>query len=246
MIKKIFIVIFAVSVCFCFMHCKGKTYGNVTTIKYDSIDEDDSEENKDLVKLIKPYDDALNSEMEQVIGTSDLSMSKARPEGLLSNFVADLVFNETAKLDGFKADFCLLNHGGLRAPLPKGDIKVKNIYELMPFENEVVIVEIEGHKVKEIASYLNYTGGEPVSGIKLNLSTNPEILIQNKAVDVNRTYKIITSDYLAKGGDKMYFFSEPISLVKTGIKLRDMIMNHVKELTKSGKTLKANLDGRIS
>jgi len=173
-------------------------------------------------------------------------LSKARPEGLLSNFVADLVFNETAKLDGFKADFCLLNHGGLRAPLPKGDIKVKNIYELMPFENEVVIVEIEGHKVKEIASYLNYTGGEPVSGIKLNLSTNPEILIQNKAVDVNRTYKIITSDYLAKGGDKMYFFSEPISLVKTGIKLRDMIMNHVKELTKSGKTLKANLDGRIS
>lgn len=229
-----------------FLRCNGKLYQNITDITYDEIDENDSQENTNLEKLISPYDEALTAEMNVVIGSSEISMSKARPEGTLSNFVADLVFKETAKLPDCSPDFCLLNHGGLRAPLPEGDIKVEHIFQLMPFENEVVLVTVTGDKIAEIASYLNYSGGEPVSQIEVSLGERPEITLQRETIDPSKNYTIVTSDYLAKGGDKMYFFNDPENLQKTGIKLRDMILDHIKTLTQNEKTLNSQLDGRIS
>lgn len=243
--KKIILISFAITFGLFFQRCNADFTKQTTHIEYDDIEQDDQVENKKLEKLISPYDKALTAEMNVVIGNLKVGMSKGRPESLLSNFMADLVFEEISELENFKADFCLLNLGGIRAPLPSGDIKVKHIYELMPFENEVVIVEVKGEKIQEIADYLNYTGGEPVSNIQLKLGSEPKLTISGREITTDETYHIVTSDYLAKGGDKMYFFNDPVSLTKSGIKIRDMILDYFIKKTKNGEPINSELDGRI-
>lgn len=184
--------------------------------------------------------------MKRVINTSDVAMVKARPEGVLSNFVADLVLEEVNELEGFQADFCLLNHGGLRAALPQGEIRVESIYELMPFDNEAVVLTLTGEKVLEIAEYLTIKGGEPVSGLTLNLKDLSSLKINGKPVDPSATYKVATSDYLANGGDKMVFFADPLQRESTSLKIRDLIIEHIEEEQAAGNTLNSTLDGRIS
>jgi len=229
-----------------FLRCNKKPYLSTTSGEYTLLDSTFISEDSELEEIIKPYDDGLSAEMNTVINTSEVAMVKARPEGLLSNFVADLILEEVNELEGVHADFCLLNHGGLRSALPKGDIKVETIYELMPFDNEAVVLTLTGKRVQEIAEYLTIKGGEPVSGLTLNLSDLNTLKINDLAVNPESSYNVVTSDYLANGGDKMVFFSDPLQRVSTSLKIRDLIIEHIKEERAVGKTLNSTLDGRIS
>ena len=228
------------------MRCNTNYNATNTVINYNLLDSTMTQDSPSLAKLISPYNDGLEYKMNTVINTSEKDMLKAKPEGILSNFVADLVFEEVNELGDFNGDLCLLNHGGLRSSLPFGNITMGNIYELMPFDNEAVLIELEGEKLLEIAHYLVNSGGEPVSNIKLSLSAPELMLVNNKPINFNTTYNVITSDYLANGGDRMNFFENPVSTKKTGFKIRDLIIEHIQEEKKQGRTLNATLDGRIS
>lgn len=243
--KKIFRISLSLVITALFMHCSANFNATNTAISYNQLDSTMTEESRSLAKLIKPYNQGLETTMNSVINTSEKDMLKARPEGILSNFVADLIFEEVNELAEFNGDLCLLNHGGLRSSLPSGNITVGDIYQLMPFDNEAVIIELKGEKILEIAQYLAESGGEPVSNIKLKISSPELILVNNKRVNTNTTYNVITSDYLANGGDKMDFFENPVSIKKTGLKIRDLILEHIQEEKELGRTLNAILDGRL-
>ncbi len=60
--------------------------------------------------------------MNEVINTSLIDMEVGSPEGLLGNFVCDLTYIKAKEISAKPVDFCLLNNGGLRTPLPKGEI----------------------------------------------------------------------------------------------------------------------------
>ena len=229
-----------------FLRCNSHIYPSKTEGEFTTLDSTFNSVDQKLTAIIQPYDDGLSTEMSILLNTSNVAMVKARPEGRLSNFVADLILEEVNELEGIKADFCLLNHGGLRSALPKGEIKVENIYELMPFDNEAVVLTLTGEKVLEIAEYLTIKGGEPVSGLTLTLSDLGSLKINGANVIPTSTYQVVTSDYLANGGDKMTFFAKPLQRVSTTLKIRDLIIEHIKEEQAAGKTLNATLDGRIS
>ncbi|MFK7755842.1 MAG: 5'-nucleotidase C-terminal domain-containing protein [Flavobacteriales bacterium] len=238
--------VFVLLVVSLFSRCNGYSYQASTSGDYTILDSTLVADDSKLEGIIAPYDDGLSAEMTRVINTSEVAMVKARPEGLLSNFVADLILEEVNELDGFQADFCLLNHGGLRAALPKGNIKVETIYELMPFDNEAVVLTLTGKKVLEIAEYLKIKGGEPVSQLTLDLNDLVSLKINGSTVDADATYKVVTSDYLANGGDKMVFFANPLQRESTSLKIRDLIIEHIEEEQAAGNTLNSALDGRIS
>jgi 2',3'-cyclic-nucleotide 2'-phosphodiesterase (5'-nucleotidase family) len=244
--KKIFRTSLFLVITSLFIRCNANYTATHTAINYNQLDSTMTQESRSLAKLISPYNEGLEVKMNTVINTSEKDMLKARPEGILSNFVADLIFEEVNELVGLTGDLCLLNHGGLRSSLPSGNITVGNIYQLMPFDNEAVILKLKGEKILEIAHYLAKSGGEPVSNIQLNLSSPELILVNNKPVNTKTTYNVITSDYLANGGDKMYFFENPVSIKKTGLKIRDLIIEHIQEEKEQGRTLNATLDGRLS
>jgi 2',3'-cyclic-nucleotide 2'-phosphodiesterase (5'-nucleotidase family) len=226
---------------------RDKTDGKVTILDSINVPRLDSL----TLEIIKPYKAQLDSQMSQILAYSEMAMYKDQPEGLLNNFISDLIYikgNEYLKKSyNLTAPICMLNHGGLRSGLPKGAITMRNIYELMPFENELVALEIQGSNVTKLLTYLAQKGGMPETGIKMgiknNLATN--VSIQGLPFEESKNYLVITSDYLAMGGDDMSFFLKPINYYPLGIKVRDAIIDYLKEQTLKGNTVTTQLDKRI-
>ena len=208
-------------------------------------------EHQQATALITPYKDSLEKEMNEVlvISAEEFPKEKGSPETKLGNLVADLSLEVAQKMYNSNIDFCLLNFGGLRTSLPKGEITRGKIFELMPFENELVVVSISQDSLNSLINYLNRVGGQPVSGVKVKFSQddNQEVKYKYRKNDksLNTTYKILTSDYLANGGDNMTFFLNPINYEKVGIKLRDAIIQYCVEQRKQGKELTGKIEGRI-
>ena len=202
--------------------------------------------------IIEPYRDLLQDEMNEVIASSNHSLEKGQPESKLGNFVADLCFETGIKLympdDGSAIDICILNNGGLRSSLPEGEIKLKNIYELMPFDNELVVLKLDGETTNELFEYIAAKGGVPVANLRMNIADGkPEnILIGTDKFDVSKSYYILTSDYLANGGDSMIMFSKATQTVKLGIKVRDAIISYLAEIDSRQQVLNVETDGRIT
>ncbi len=190
--------------------------------------------------------------MDKVIGEADVALTKAQPEGKLGNFVADLALEQANKnyfpADNKKADFAFFNNGGLRGSLPQGDITVGKVFELMPFENELIVVTLKGTTVNELINFIIDKGGVPVSNLKITIKDKKAITAKINGLDFDstQTYKVLTSDYLANGGDNLKMMSTAISKEILGLKLRDAIITHIKELTASGKKIKSNIEGRIT
>jgi len=197
--------------------------------------------------IIKPYSTKLNSIMNYIIGYSDTLMQTAKPEGMLGNFVADLLRDAANKASGTKNDIAIFNNGGLRVPINQGAITRADIFKLMPFENEVVIIKLKGIQIKEMMNYIAQSGGQPVSGIKLGISSNQpvKILIGGQPLDTAKSYSVVTSDYLARGGDKMVFFLKREEMILTGLKVRDAIMDYISFKNQEGKKITGKTDGRV-
>ena len=193
-----------------------------------------------VLAIITPYQNGIESQMNEVLCVSEMEMNKGKPESLLGNFVTDLCLNYA------DAHVCVMNTGGLRSSLPKGNITRGDIYTLMPFENELVVLELDIESFKGLVDYITKRGGEPFSGMTLKASSKgydiEEVSRMEDYLDFNKGNKIrvLTSDYLANGGDKMWFFKDK-EQNKVGIKLRDAIIDHCSK----SDTISSKLDNRL-
>ena len=210
------------------------------------------EPNPEIDSIISIYRLEFEKEMNQVLAYSPFPMRKASPEGLLNNFIADLVYELADELyepqDGQEIDFCLLNYGGLRASLPEGPVTRARVFEIMPFENEMVVITLSAEKAYELFEYIARSDrGMPISGLKIGIQDGNlgHVMIQGEEFDSTRTYKVVTSDYLAEGGDRMRFFVDPLKKEMIGMRIRDAIIFYMERETASGKNLFSELDGRI-
>ena len=185
-------------------------------------------------------------------------MDVGSPEGTLGNFIADLslfTLNNLNENLNLKADFCILNNGGLRTPINKGPITRRKIFEVMPFENELVVLKLNSNQLHELLKFIieksyqsnSRKAGVPVSGIRLRISDNKITrgFVNTKELDYNKSYSVLTTDYLANGGDHMNFFKSCKEKIPTGILLRDAIIHYIEDINKSNIKVDAALDGRI-
>jgi 2',3'-cyclic-nucleotide 2'-phosphodiesterase (5'-nucleotidase family) len=201
--------------------------------------------------LIAPYKNEMDKIMNEVLVISDSALTKDLPEGSLGNFVSDAVLKKTndryKPSDNQPADICLLNNGGLRAQLPKGKITRGNAFELMPFENSIVILTITGARTQQLFQALVANNGAPFAGARVTAKGKKitELKINGKDLDLSKNYKVVTSDYLAAGGDKYDFLKDPVKTDTLDYKLRDAIIDYMIEENKKGNTIKSKKDGRI-
>ncbi|UKN02098.1 5'-nucleotidase C-terminal domain-containing protein [Paracrocinitomix mangrovi] len=210
----------------------------IADYKSNSVEIDSTAAESDLDSMINPYRLSMEEEMNKVIGFAGNALEKFAPESPLGNFAADAAYEagleyglKTTDIgsDKLKKSLCLLNFGGLRAPINKGSITVGNIYELMPFDNIVTLVQISGDKMKELCDYLYEHNGQPVSNATFDLKNDDyKVTIGGEPYRFDEDVVIITSDYLASGGDHMDFFKEPIKKWDSGIFLRDVFIDYVK------------------
>lgn len=199
------------------------------------------------INYLKPFKKQVDSKMNLVIGTAAETMNGHAPESLLSNFSADVYRNTASNYLKTNVDIAIVNLGGLRTSVPKGDITVRKVFELMPFENELVIVWLRGDKLNELCQYFASVGGEGVSGLRMTIDNNKaiDITINGIVLDPTKLYSIATNDYLAGGNDKMYALANNEKRTNTGIKIRNMLLDYIKSETAQGREIRATLDGRI-
>ncbi len=233
---------------FCLLFCFScQTNIFLSKVENNSIrTEQNLEENKNITALIAPYKVKLDAKMNKVIGSSAQTLSKKRPESLLGNWTADAIHTKSEEYYKQSIDFAYTNYGGLRIPaIPKGDITVGKIFELMPFDNMLVVLEMDGTALEELFTHIAARGGDPISShVRLNLTEPKKALINNEPLDKNKTYKMATTNYLANGGDKLSFLKKR-PRTNLGKLMRDALREHVEETTKAGKKIDAKLEGRM-
>ncbi|MEI8087636.1 MAG: 5'-nucleotidase [Paludibacter sp.] len=229
--------------------CSHKTWTitHSTSTKI-SIDKNtDATADKSYIAYLQPIKQKVDAQMNEVIGQSAETMTGHAPESLLSNFSADVYRQAASDLIGTKVDIAIVNLGGLRTEVPAGNITVRKVFELMPFENELVVVWLKGEKLMELLQYFARMGGEGVSGLRMEIQNRKavNISIDGNHLDINKLYCIATNDYLAGGNDKMLQLAQYEKRVNTGVKVRTILLNFIKSETKKGNKIQSKLDGRI-
>lgn len=198
--------------------------------------------------FIKPYHDKVVSQMQEVLGTAPVALAKNPGESPLANFVADLQRQRASQVLGEAVPLGVMSNGGLRAPLPAGPVTLGNVFELMPFENELVVLDAPAEVVQQLFAYAA-SRRMAVSGATYAVGPNgqpQDVRIGGQPFDPaqDRLYAIAISDYLAAGGDNMSFL-KTVTPRHTGILLRNAIADHIRALTKAGKPVEAKAEGRV-
>lgn len=204
-----------------------------------------------IITYIRPYKEHIEKTLNEPLAYNPKTLSKSDGDlnTAIGNLMADIVMEMSQPIfntrTGKDIDFVLLNHGGIRSVMSKGNVTAGTAYQVMPFENKVVVVELTYEKVLEMLDYLsNRQKADPVSGIEIILNkdnTLNKVLIQDKPLDEDRTYYVATSDYLADLGDNMYFFSNPVSITDLDYLIRNEMIDYFKKVD----TLNPVIDNRF-
>ncbi len=202
-----------------------------------------------IIRTYQPYKLKLDAQMNEVLGYSESELTKqiVGGESVLGNFFADATLFEARKTDP-QIDFTFPSgNGGLRNDLPSGAITLSNVYELMPFENELIVFDIKGTDVQSLLDYIARSGGQPVAGITMRIKTGKpvDVVINGHPFDNTKNYRVLTSDYIAGGADGINSFKKPISSKIPGLKVRDALIMYIKEKQANGKKINTKLDGRM-
>lgn len=209
--------------------------------------EQSNKKDSTVLTMLKPYSDSINKSMNSVIGFSTRGLSKKQPESELGNFLADCMRTMAEQKFSQKVDAAFLNYGGIRSYLPKGDITIGNIFELMPFDNLVVTQQINGKTLKLFLNKIAERGGWPVSGVKMQIKDKQaeNIFINGVPLNENEIYTIANNDYVARGGDDCEMLKD-IPANNKGYLYRDAIIAFVQNLTKQGKPIDWKIESRIT
>lgn len=204
-----------------------------------------------ILKFIEPYKKNIEKDLFTTFAYSPYTLDKKDGElnTAIGNMMADAVLELSNPVFNLKKnkniDFVLLNYGGIRSIISKGNINEKTAYNLMPFENEVVVTKLIGNDIYKLIDYLRKVKrAHPISGLKLELDKNYELInaeINNKDIDIKKYYYVATSDFLLNGGDKMDFFNKSSENTFLDYKIRDLLIDYFIKID----TLNPKIDNRF-
>lgn len=230
------------------------TVGRVSETLVDSSIPDDPA----LEKLLTPYSAKVRA-LEVVIGKLEIELKKGPVGGgNLGNFVADGIRVQSSAKLGKPVLLAVTNSGGLRKnTIATGDLRAADIFELLPFENALVEVDLTGEQLLKLLGVV-VSGGDALSGAhikyRMNANNRPELVSahlldsqgREMEIDPKATYTIVTIDYLLKLGSGRYsILQEGKDARPLGVTIRDALMEYVKAETAAGRPIKAALDDRF-
>ena len=202
--------------------------------------------------FLSPYKHVVDSVMGPVVGRSARYMTAQRPEGTLSNLLADILV-WAAKDYNEQPDLGIYNMGGVRADLPKGEITYGNVLDVAPFENKISFVTLSGEALLELLGQIAAVGGEGMShSMRMVITKDKKLVsatINGEPIDPARSYRITTIDYLLGGTDKMEAFKKGTDInapKDASNNTRFIIMNYFRDMQKQGKVVDAEIEGRVT
>ena len=205
-----------------------------------------SDQDSSVIRFYRPYKQGLDSQMNAVIGVCGSEIAPRRPNGALNNLVIDAMA-EVARQQNISFDFAHINYKSLRVKLPAGDLRAFKIYEMMPFENLMVTIKLKGSDVLDLFNYIAKEGGDPISNASFKIVGGKamDIIINGTPLNFSEEYTILTSDYVANGGDKADVYLQATDRKDFALKVRDAILLYIKQQTAANKMLDPKLDNRI-
>ncbi|CAG7607931.1 Trifunctional nucleotide phosphoesterase protein YfkN [Paenibacillus solanacearum] len=216
-------------------------------------------EDPEMATRVKQISDSIDEALHVTIGHTDVLLEGDRTivrqrESNLGNFVADAMLNRTKSIQGYEADAAITNGGGIRTEIRPGDITKKALYDMLPFPNTVVVLEARGSELKAalengVSQAESGAGRFPqVSGLTVAWNpSNPagsrivEVKVGGQLLDMNKTYRIATNDFVAAGGDGYDMFKDK-KAYNTGITLYELM----EETISRQQTIAPKVEGRIT
>ncbi len=208
--KYLFIIFFVI-----LLSCQSaKTIENQSTQvskNVDSSQQNNSDQNNNLniiendaemEAFLKPYREELKQKTEAVIGKLNIDLVWSK-NSTLGRFAAMVMLEKSRDYSGINVDFSVLNNGGLRREIYKGDLRIKDIYELMPFDNYIVVLSLNGEKTQKVCEEI-FKHKLAIANLKIiyNKKTKDiKCLINDELINIDKTYYISTINYLYSVGE---------------------------------------------
>ena len=208
-------------------------------------------QNTEIESFIKPFREHINTDLDSILSYCPITLDKKaiNYQSTIGNLMADVTLKRGnivfKSRENKTIDICLLNNGGIRAILPLGNVTTRTAFQIMPFENTMVVIALKGAQILEMVDYfVTEKQAHPLAGLTFTIDKNNKpknILVQSKPIDNDRTYYVGTNDYLANGGDSMNFFKKGTATYDLNYKLRNILIDYFKETD----TIKSTQDNRI-
>lgn len=201
-----------------------------------------------MLGLLWPYSENVNKTMNDVVGIAEINLDKKQPESLLGNFMVDAFFEMAEEKYNTKVDVAFLNFGGMRlTQLPAGNVTNGKIFELMPFDNLLILQKLKGDVLQKFLDLTASKGGWPVAGITMQIKNKKavNVMIGKKPLDPDAIYTTVNSDFVANGGDNADMLRS-IPQITNGYLMRDAIFDYIKKLKSQGKNISAKIENRVA
>ena len=194
-------------------------------------------------QALAPYKTALQEELNVVLGYAEAEMIVRRPECSMVNWTADALLVKARQYCPEHVDMALVNIGGVRCNWPKGDITRRNVFELMPFDNKLVVLTLSGQDILELCQVMAEVDGEGVAGLRMSAEDKQLITatIDGNAIMPEKFYTVATSDYLSGGKDKLTPLTNSVARWDSHRLIRDLYMEYITEHPQ----VVAAVDGRM-
>lgn len=239
----------------CFSTNLKETEIRFDTLTYNRSVNSEIPDDTQTLALINPYKARMSAEMSTYIATVDSPFSNAFFTGNLGRLAADYMLLTANKISekefGIPCHIAISNNGGFRTGLYPGAITLQQLYEVMPFENELVLVQISGKDVDSLFQYIAQLQGTPAAGFEMifskgntrqlnrylsvKLNTHPILTVNDllnpsytQPLDTRRDYLIAVNSYMAVGGDGFTMLKNAKKIHYTGINLRTILAEQLR------------------
>lgn len=243
--KKIAILIL-IAVTWCACHQPGKVVGKTSKIHViDSTME--AIQDTQYIAYMEPIKAELEAQLNEAIGYAPKDLEVHQPECAMLNWASDALLAIARDLCPESVDVAVVNIGGMRCNWGAGDITFRHVFELMPFDNMLVVLTLKGSDLQQLGEIFAYSGGQGIAGMRIKavgdkvMQQDALVTINGKAIEMDKTYTVATSDYLSQGNDGMLPLKNHIQCWNSQEKIRDLYIEYIKQV----KVVEARVDGRM-
>ena len=209
---------------------KITTYRNSLDYLYDDAVPDDSA----TLAAIRNWKEKVKIITEEKVCSIPAPLTRSYgDESPMGSMVADAILHASPG-----SELALTNSGGLRQDVEAGSVTVGQLISAFPFPNTIVQVELKGKQIRDLMEHgAGLTNGilQVSKGVEMQYDESKpvgqrviSVQINGKPLEDERMYKVVTSNFLADGGDGFTVFKNAVSKKKTGIDIIQAMINYLR------------------
>jgi 2',3'-cyclic-nucleotide 2'-phosphodiesterase (5'-nucleotidase family) len=223
-------------------------YFRPSSVQYSGYNIQQSSRDTVMTGLLQPYAQKVNETMNDVVAELGTTLVKQSPDGSLGSFLADSYLTMARKKFDPAADVAFINSGGIRLNnIQAGPLKRGTIYEVMPFDNQMVVLKLTGQQLQAYLDHVASEGGCGIAGIRMKIRQKKavDVFIGGRPLDPSAIYTMVNSDYTVNGGGG-FSGLRAIPANVTGYLLRDATLDYCSLFKTEGRPILISNEKRIT